>query len=123
MSKSENKIIGMIGEKAVIQYLENIGVDIIETNYSVSMGEIDVIFIDGETLVFGEVKTRRSSYYGKPSDSVNIDKRKRIINVAKNYINICGKKNINIRFDVFEVYYYTKKIVHFKNAFWEGQFW
>lgn len=114
-----NKIeIGKIGEEATAYYLDKIGCTILEKNYRIQFGEIDIIFIESDELVFGEVKTRRNKNFGKPCESVNYRKRNKIITVAKNYIVSNDIRNMNIRFDVFEVFFEEKKIHHIRNAYY-----
>ena len=80
-----NYEIGMIGEEAVALYLERIGCRIVDRNYRTKRGEIDIIFVENEVLVFGEVKTRNSTYFGNPAQAVDSKKMARIICLAKNY--------------------------------------
>lgn len=112
-----NYELGRLGEDAIAYYLESMGYQLVERNYRTARGEIDVIFTDGDYLVFGEVKTRNSLYYGRPCQAVDINKRSKIINTAKNFMLRGNFHNMNIRFDVFEVYYKSRKILHIKNAY------
>ncbi|WP_101772764.1 YraN family protein [Peptostreptococcus faecalis] len=109
--------IGKIGEDAVAIYIDKIGCSIIKRNFRTRNGEIDVIFRDGDIVVFGEVKTRRSNSYGMPCESVDLKKRNKIINVARQFFSVLGYSSQKIRFDVFEVYFNEKKIRHIKNAY------
>jgi len=109
--------IGKIGEDAVAYYLDNLGCRILDRNYRTERGEIDIIFMEDTCLVFGEVKTRNSVYYGRPCQAVDYKKRKKIINTAKNYILCQNIEHMDIRFDVFEVYFKSKKIVHIRGAY------
>ena len=109
--------IGKIGEDAVAYYLDKLGCHILDRNYRTSRGEIDVIFIEGKYLVFGEVKTRNSTYCGRPCQAVDYKKKIKIINTAKNYLLYQNMGYMDIRFDVFEVYFKSKKIVHIRGAY------
>jgi len=109
-----NYEIGMIGEEAVALYLERIGCRIVDRNYRTRRGEVDIIFVENEFLVFGEVKTRNSTYFGNPAQAVDSKKMARIICLAKNYLSS------KVRFDVFEVYFKEKKIKHIRNAYTIG---
>ena len=107
-----NYEIGMIGEEAVALYLERIGCRIVDRNYRTKRGEIDIIF--------GEVKTRNSTYFGNPAQAVDSKKMARIICLAKNYLSSKGSLDYPVRFDVFEVYFKEKKIKHIRNAYTIG---
>lgn len=118
--KKDNYKKGRIGEEAVCIYLDKIGNRIIERNYRNRFGEIDVIFVENKTLVFGEVKTRTNIDYGYPVEAVDMEKQRKIIGVAKQFITLNVKyldELESIRFDVFEVYLRDKKIRQIKYAF------
>lgn len=109
--------IGRLGEDAVALYLERMGYRILARNYRSRFGEVDIIFQDRGCIVFGEVKTRSTNYFGEPQEAVNYKKQRRIIATAKTYIANKNITGVNLRFDVFEVYYNTKKIKHIENAY------
>lgn len=113
-----NKEIGKIGEDSVAYYIDKIGCNILERNYRIESGEIDIIFLEENCLVFGEVKTRQTRAYGRPCEAVNERKRNKIISVAKRYVISENKFNMDIRFDVFEVYFKERKIHHIRNAYY-----
>lgn len=115
-----NYEIGMIGEEAVALYLGRIGCRILDRNYRTRRGEIDIIFVENEVLVFGEVKTRNSTYFGNPAQAVDSKKMARIICLAKNYLSSKGSLDYPVRFDVFEVYFKENKIKHIRNAYTIG---
>jgi len=66
-------------------------------------GEIDIIALDGETLVFVEVKTRRSDEFTPIITSVNLRKQRQIIRTAKVYRRIFGVRDVPYRYDVVTV--------------------
>ena len=108
---------GKLGESIALQYLIKKKSNILETNYRIKSGEIDIIAKINEELVFIEVKSRNSIKFGYPSEAVNYNKIKKIINTAKYYILKNNLSDIPIRFDVIEVYLKDKKINHIVNAF------
>lgn len=112
-----NYEIGKTGEDAVAYFIEKSGCIIVERNYRTINGEIDIIFLDGDEIVFGEVKTRRSYKYGRPAEAVDFRKRNRITRVAREYILRAKIYDINTRFDIFEVYFNQRKIRQIKNAY------
>ncbi len=113
MNKREK---GTVYESAASTFLEGKGCEIIERNYRTRYGEIDIIFRDGEYLVFAEVKYRSSDRYGLPQEAVDARKQHKIRNMAGMYIY---DKHIpedrKIRFDVIAIL--GDKLTHFVNAF------
>jgi putative endonuclease len=114
--------LGRRGEHLAAKYLENLGYDIYARNYRTKMGEIDLIAVDKNTLVFCEVKTRNSTTFGQPFESVTQKKQATIQKIAEyfiavNRINFTGISEI--RFDVVSILRKGDKmeIEHFKNAF------
>jgi putative endonuclease len=81
----KNRDVGILGEKIALDFLRQNGYRIIETNYRCSEGEIDIIARLEETLVFVEVRTRKSRRYGSPEESITPLKKKRLIAVADHY--------------------------------------
>jgi putative endonuclease len=94
---------GQKGEGLAVEFLRQQGYKIIQRNYRTFIGEIDIIALDQDTLVFIEVKARESITYGHPFEAVHRYKRRKISNVAQLYL----KKLKTIppcRFDVVSVY-------------------
>lgn len=96
--------LGDKGEGLAASYLRKNGYKIIKQNFKTRIGEIDIIAMEEDTLVFVEVKTRESIAYGKPFEAVNYFKKRKIANVAMLYL-----KKLNeippCRFDVVSIYY------------------
>lgn len=119
-----SKEIGYWGEKQALDYLVEKGMILLEKNYSVRGGEIDLIMKDGTCIVFAEVKTRAEDSFGSPLEYIDIRKRKRIIKTALSYL---GRDDVEMRFDAVEVVYKSKNgectvmsVNHIENAFGEG---
>lgn len=70
-------MLGWRGEEAVLRWLERRGFTFVERNFRTRYGEIDLIMKDGDTLVFIEVKTRRSRSFGAPEESISEKKMER----------------------------------------------
>ncbi len=102
MNKKEK---GYCGEEAAAEYLRSLGYEIAETNYTVRGGEIDIIALDGNTLVFIEVKTRRKGE-GSAAEAVDSAKIQRIVRSAERYIaeKEQAAEQMRLRFDCIEVY-------------------
>ncbi|GHV01217.1 UPF0102 protein [Clostridia bacterium] len=107
---------GILGEMSAVQLLERKGYRILESNYKCPLGEIDAIALDGETLVFVEVKHRSTLKYGYPAEAVTPHKQYKISQVAAAYIKRKGLYDRAARFDVIEVLD-GKWINHIENAF------
>lgn len=101
--KGYNKDIGYLGESLAIKYLVNKGYSILEKNYRIKLGEIDIICRKNNILIFVEVKSRYTNNYGYPIESVTYSKQKKIINISKFYILTNKYYNSNIRYDIIEV--------------------
>lgn len=78
--------LGWRGEEAVRRWLERRGFMFVERNFRTRYGEIDLIMKDGDTLVFVEVKTRRSRSFGAPEESVSERKLERLEAAVAQYI-------------------------------------
>ena len=94
------KKLGAKGEEIAVRYLKSRGYRIIERNYRIRLGEIDVIAEQGDDLVFIEVKTRSNTLFGSPFESITAQKQKQLSKVALEYINKQGCNNRPARFDV-----------------------
>lgn len=97
------KPIGQRGEDAAVAYLERAGLTIVERNWRCKSGEIDIVALDGKTLVLCEVKTRRTVAKGSPEDAVTPTKQRRITRLAEAYIQSAGIDPVAVRFDVVSI--------------------
>ena len=107
--------IGSEYEKAAGEYLKQQGYEILEYNYRCKTGEMDIIARDGEYLVFCEVKYRKDTGKGHPSEAVDARKQRVISRCAQYYLMIKGKEYIPCRFDVVSIM--DGEIMLFKDAF------
>lgn len=78
---------GQKGEDIASDYLRKLGYKIIERNFRIRGGEIDIVALDGNTLVYVEVKTRSSYRFGRPEESVTPKKINFLKRAAKFYRN------------------------------------
>jgi putative endonuclease len=114
--KDPRKATGRSGEDLAAQHLVQQGYTILERNYRLRIGEVDIIARDEEYLVFIEVKTRRSKRFGSPFEAVDIRKQQQIVKIAAAYLQ---GKELPVRFDVVAVHL-NGQDVHIevlKNAF------
>jgi putative endonuclease len=84
MSSTQAK--GAAGEEAAAKYLTERGLRIVERNFRVRGGEIDLICHDGQTVVFVEVRLRRRSDYGGAAASITAAKQAKIIMAARHWL-------------------------------------
>ena len=110
---------GKYGELQAAKYLRKKKYNIIDVNYRIRLGEIDIIAENDNYLIFVEVKTRDVSSYIEPKEFVTKLKQRKIIMTAKCYLSNFDT-NKQPRFDVIEIYTKygrVKKINHIENAF------
>ena len=110
-----SRAIGNKGEDLAAKFLEDKGFAIIARNYYIRGGEIDIIFADGDTTVFCEVKQRASKSFGDPSQAVYIHKQSRICKAPLDYSYKNKNLDENYRFDIIEII--DKYVNHIENAF------
>ncbi len=120
-SQTSQLPLGTRGEKAAARYLRRRGYRILAHSDRSKPGEIDLIAVDGRTIVFVEVKTRQSGEAGHPSEAVDDDKQRRLTRLALAYLKRHGLLEYPARFDVISVVWpegqRTPTIEHFPNAF------
>ncbi len=81
--QTRNKTIGAFGENAVVEFIRNQGATIVDRNWRVKEGEIDIIAqLDDKRFAFVEVKTRTSIAYGHPLESITLAKAHRLQRLA-----------------------------------------
>lgn len=85
--KQNNRSVGADYEKKACDYLQQKGVRILEQNFRVRQGEIDIVANDKGTLVFAEVKYRKGKASGTPEEAVHIRKQIQICKVALFYLS------------------------------------
>lgn len=110
---------GKKNEKLAVGFLKRRGYRIIERNFRTRMGEVDIIATDGDTIVFVEVKARRSGRYGHPKFAVTPAKQRHLSIAALSYLKKTGNTGARARFDVVTVRYAgdMPTVEHFQNAF------
>jgi putative endonuclease len=91
---------GRRAEKAAEKWLEAEGYRIVDRNVRNGGGELDLVAEEGDTLCFIEVKSRRSTDYGRAVATVGRDKRRRIVRAASLYVAMLRAGERPIRFDV-----------------------
>ena len=115
-----NKMIGRRGEDAAARYLELLGYEILERNWTCPAGEADIIARDECTIVLVEVKTRTNFKKGFPSESVTPEKREKYEKIACWYMRDCEFIDVPFRFDVVAIVAIAKDracVRHYRHAF------
>ena len=95
--------LGRDGEDQAAKLLRSKGFTILERNFRCREGEIDVIARCDETLVFCEVKTRRTDRWGDPSEAVGWRKQQRLRQLAAIWLQQHRPGHVQVRFDVVSV--------------------
>ena len=109
--------LGTQGEELARTYLIRQEYTILHRNWRCKWGEIDLVARDGKTIVFIEVKTRKSDRLGSPLEAVDRRKQERLRVLALHYINSTGQSAPSYRFDVVGVDLAQNKISLIKDAF------
>jgi putative endonuclease len=115
------KSLGQRGEDAAARYLRRLGYVIVARGHRGNIGEIDLVAVDGRTVVFVEVKTRTSHDVGHPADAVDEAKQRRLTRLAVSYLKRHDLLECSARFDVGAVTWPAGRgrptIEHYKSAF------
>jgi putative endonuclease len=82
------RLFGDKGEQLAAAFLKQKGMRVREKNYTCSYGEIDLVAQQGGELVFVEVKTRKSTRFGYPEESITPQKIKHIMRTAEHYMHV-----------------------------------
>ena len=99
----DRKKLGERGEDAAAAFLERVGMTVVERNWRTGVGEIDIVALDGDVVVFCEVKTRRTVAKGTPEDAVTPAKQRRYGKLAAAYLQKAGLDGVGVRFDVISL--------------------
>ena len=101
--RPNEKTLGQRGEAAAARFLKKKGLTIVARSDRGRLGEIDLVAVDDRTVVFVEVKTRRSHLAGHPADAVDQDKQRRLTRLALAYLKQHHLLENPARFDVVAV--------------------
>ncbi|MGE3315710.1 MAG: YraN family protein [Planctomycetaceae bacterium] len=115
------KLFGAGGERHAARFLKQLGYKILNRGYASRLGEIDLVALDGNCIVFVEVKTRRSTAAGRGDEAITFDKQKRLTRAALAYLKRHRRLEQSARFDVISILWpdgvREPEITHYKNAF------
>ncbi len=96
-------LLGRDGEAAACELYRRLGFEIVDRNYRAGRGEIDVVARRGETVVFCEVKTRRSDQWGLPAEAVGPAKQAQLRRLAAAWLAERQPGYVEVRFDIVSV--------------------
>jgi putative endonuclease len=115
------KPLGQRGEDAAARFLKRKGYQILARHLDLSLGELDIVAVDGKAIVFVEVKTRTSTDVGLPTDAIDARKKQRMTQAALAYLKSHRLLTYAARFDVVAITWppdaKQPAIEHFENAF------
>ena len=113
--------LGRRGERAAVKFLKRLRYKILHRGYRILGGELDIVAVDGRTVVFVEVKTRSSHDAGHPAEAVDAHKQKQLTQLALAYLRRFRLLDGSARFDVLAITWPSGQkrpiLEHFKNAF------
>jgi putative endonuclease len=112
---------GSKSEAAAALFLEQLGYRIVERNYARPQGELDIVALDKQCLVFVEVRSTEGREEEEPAESVDLRKQRRLTNLALQYLQEHNLLDQSARFDVIVVRWPTNQqepaITHYPDAF------
>lgn len=112
--------IGNLGEGVAADFLQDLGYQLLDQNFTTPYGELDLVLLDQEIIVFVEVKTRTSDTFGSPEASVTGTKLERIQNAALLWLQAHPDVQDDWRIDVVAILLNSQRqvrdIQHFINV-------
>ncbi|MDN3678321.1 YraN family protein [Flavobacterium paronense] len=116
---AEHNELGKLGEELAVEFLQQNGYDILETNWTFQKAEVDIIAQKENILAIVEVKTRSSIEFGLPQDFVKPKKIQLLVKAVNEYV-ISNDLDVEVRFDIMAIYKEDKtyKIEHIEDAFY-----
>lgn len=118
LSELNRRQVGLQGEIAARQWLESLGYLFVAQNVYTRQGELDLVLREGESLVFVEVKFRRSLRYGQPLEAITPAKQRHLLQAARYYLHKYPHAG-PIRFDALGIQKQANgelQFTHIKNA-------
>ena len=114
--------LGRRGEEEAARHLRSLGYRIVGRRERVLRGDIDIVALDGRTVVFVEVRTRSDTAHGHPAETVGVVKQRRIAELAAAYIRRHRLEDQSVRIDVVAVTVPATPgerpvVEHYQNAF------
>lgn len=122
MTANTRAQLGRRGERAAGRFVRHLGWDILARNWRhATLGELDIVALDGTTVVFAEVKTRRAGAASVPEDAMRPAKREHLRSLARAFMLQYNLGQLSHRFDMLAVtvrsWPWPCQVVHYANAF------
>lgn len=99
----ERLALGRLGETLALKKIKSLGYECVTRNYRCSLGEVDLIARDGDTLVFIEIKTRKGKTLDYAKEAVDARKKRQLSKVALAYMKAHDCCDVKSRFDVVAI--------------------
>lgn len=111
--------LGRKGETLACQFLSKKGYTILQQNWRNGRNEADIIAKFDNTLIFIEVKTRKSEFFGLPESFVSNTQKKAMAKLSEAYCTLKNIDDAEIRYDIIAIILNKKqeKVLHFEDAF------
>jgi len=112
--------LGDRGERLAVRHLKRLGYRILARRSRSRIGEIDIIALDGDSIVFVEVKTRSSQAAGHPTEAITFAKRQQLTRLALTWLKSRSMLERRARFDVIAITWgdgAEPVVEHYQNAF------
>ncbi|MCH1473115.1 MAG: YraN family protein [Bacteroidia bacterium] len=121
--KTHQQILGQEGENIATKYLVDKGYIILKRNFRWGHAEVDIITQFNSQLVVVEVKTRYTSKYGDPEQSVSFKKQQLLAQATEAYL-ITNNLDLTIRYGIISIIknQYKTEITHLEDVFWPGPY-
>ena len=103
MKTDPRRVVGQAGEEAVARWYESAGYAVLDRNWRIREGELDLVVRNAGTIVFCEVKTRRSDAFGLPVEAVTAKKRQRLRLLARRWLDVHDDGAGTLLFDIASV--------------------
>lgn len=115
---AQHNELGKEGEQVAVNFLQQQGYTILQTNYVYLKAEIDILAQKGDTLAVVEVKTRSSIEFGLPQDFVKPKKIQLLVKAVNEFITL-NNLDVHTRFDIIAIHKQngSHKIEHLEDAF------
>ncbi|MGI6278843.1 MAG: YraN family protein [Patescibacteria group bacterium] len=112
-NKTTAQIVGQTGENLAVDHLLQSGYQILDRNFKIRLGELDIVALDQDQVVLVEVKTRSGTKFGLPEEAINKKKLTKIKQVGQVWVRQHPQFPQSLRIDLIAIL--GDKIKHYKN--------
>ena len=118
MAERSSQQTGKDAERLALRHLEQQGLRLLAQNWSCKRGELDLVMLDGDTVVFVEVRYRQHAQWGGALASIDARKRQKLVLAAQHFLQQQARwANHPCRFDVVTMDSTTPRLNWLRNAF------